>query len=82
MTFGDGSVYSVNSSKKEYDLRTGVLNVSSCLPHTPPVFLSFPHFYTAENYSNAVRVLKPITDQHSSYMTFQNVKNYIKRCQV
>ncbi|XP_058824764.1 protein peste [Topomyia yanbarensis] len=50
---------------------SGVLNISSCRYGTP-VFMSFPHFYGAdEYYLNQVEGLSPDRSKHQFYMTME-----------
>ncbi|KAL1376210.1 hypothetical protein pipiens_017029, partial [Culex pipiens pipiens] len=50
---------------------SGVLNISSCRFGTP-VFMSFPHFYGAdEYYLNQVEGLNPDKSKHQLYMTME-----------
>lgn len=50
------------------DLMSGVLNVSDCR-YQAPVFVSFPHFYLAdESYLDAIEGMHPTKEEHEFYM--------------
>lgn len=53
------------------EVRSGLLNVSSCL-YDVPVFVSYPHFYNADpHYLDAVEGLKPEKDLHEMVMILE-----------
>lgn len=53
------------------DLPSGVMNVSSC-KFGAPAFLSFPHFYMADDsYRDAIDGMKPDETQHEFYLLMQ-----------
>lgn len=56
----------------ECNLKSGVRNVSRCV--NAPVFVSFPHFYAAdESYRNVISGLKPNKTKHRFHLTLQKV---------
>ena len=76
MTFANGSVHEDNSCF-ENNLPTGLQNNSYCGGENVPIYLSFPHFYTADPYyrdqfSNDSD-LNPTKDQHGSFMNLDPV---------
>lgn len=52
----------------------GLFNVSSCRYGTP-VFMSFPHFYYADDYYHKqIDGMKPDEEKHKFFMAFEPVR--------
>jgi len=55
---------------------SGVFNISACR-FSSPVFMSYPHFYGAdEYYLDLIDGLEPNQSKHESYITLEPVRNF------
>jgi scavenger receptor class B, member 1 len=56
---------------------SGLFNISSCRYGTP-VFMSFPHFYNADQfYLDQVQGMHPNKEHHQFFMAFEPVSEFI-----
>lgn len=73
-----GSLYSQNECFCNGEcVPSGLFNVSACRFGTP-VFMSFPHFYYADQfYHNQIDGMTPDKDKHQFFMSFEPVSRLI-----
>lgn len=57
---------------------SGVFNISACR-FSSPVFMSYPHFYGADEYFlDQIDGLEPNRSKHESYITLEPVRQFLK----
>lgn len=75
----NGTKYAENlcySEGRTDNFPNGVFNISACR-YSSPVFMSYPHFYGAdEYYGNQIEGMNPDREKHESYITIEPVRKF------
>jgi len=83
--FANGTTYPPNACYNN-NLPSGLQNSSFCGPAESPIYLSFPHFYGADNFYldqfSPDSDLKPDPEMHSSKMTLDPVLSVLGKFQL